>query len=112
MIVSEFEPKLRGTLVDVAMLFLPALVVVAQAHARDAVPPLSSMPAPAALAIVIPTHPYTDLANVDLTGIGGAGSHVAKATETIRNGVPVCSVEGTLAPAIGFRLDLPVKSWT
>jgi feruloyl esterase len=71
---------------------------------------------PAPLAIVKPAAACTSLASVDLTDIGGVGSSIATATEgtvTI-NGAAVkfCTVEGTLAPAVGFRVRLPVDSWT
>ena len=62
-----------------------------------------SAAAPATLAVITPTRSCADLAKVDLTGIGGAGSRVVKTSETTSNGVTVCSVEGTLAPTIGFR---------
>lgn len=69
-----------------------------------------------ALAIVKPAASCTGLASVDLSDIGGAGSTISSATETTLtvNGAPVkfCTVEGTLAPAVGFRVRLPVDSWT
>lgn len=49
---------------------------------------------------------------MDLTAVGGAGSRVTKAGETTSRGIAVCSVEGTLAPTIDFRVDLPTKNWS
>lgn len=68
------------------------------------------------LAIVKPVSTCASLAQLDLTEIGGVGSAVTSATEgTVAiNGTDVafCNVEGTLAPAVGFRVRLPVASWT
>lgn len=71
---------------------------------------------PAPLAVVKPVVACSSLASVDLTGIGGVGSTITSAAEgsvTI-NGAAVdfCTVEGTLAPAVGFRVRLPVDGWT
>ena len=71
---------------------------------------------PTVLAVVTPSAACTSLASVDLTDIGGVGSTITAATEgtvTI-NGAAVkfCTVEGTLAPAVGFRVRLPIDSWT
>lgn len=52
------------------------------------------------------------LASVDLAAIGGAGSKITAAREKDSNGLKFCEVEGTLAPSIGFRVDLPVSTWT
>lgn len=69
-----------------------------------------------ALAIVKPTAACSSLASTDLTAIGGVGSSISSATESsvAINGVNVkfCTVEGTLAPAVGFRVRLPVDTWT
>ncbi|BDT66577.1 mono(2-hydroxyethyl) terephthalate hydrolase [Comamonadaceae bacterium OS-1] len=69
-----------------------------------------------ALAIVKPTASCASLASTDLTAIGGVGSTITSATEgTLAiNGANVkfCTVEGTLAPAVGFRVRLPVDTWT
>ncbi|MEF7616985.1 tannase/feruloyl esterase family alpha/beta hydrolase [Aquincola sp. MAHUQ-54] len=73
-------------------------------------------PAATTLGIVKPASACTSLASVDLTDIGGVGSAVTSATEgTVAvNGADVkfCTVEGTLAPAIGFRVRLPIDTWT
>lgn len=52
------------------------------------------------------------LAGVDLAAIGGAGSRVTSATEGTSNGAPACTVAATLAPGIGLRVVLPIKTWT
>lgn len=71
---------------------------------------------PTVLAVVKPSSACTSLTSVDLTDIGGVGSTIASAIEgtvTI-NGAAVkfCTVEGTLAPAVGFRVRLPIDTWT
>ena len=52
-----------------------------------------------------------DLKNVDLTAIGGAGSQVTSAKETLIGEQMMCVVEGNLAPTIGFKVKLPVNNW-
>ena len=68
---------------------------------------------PAVLAPVLPKTNCAGLARVDLAAIGGAGSKISSAAEGtgIQPGT-VCIVEGTLAPTIGFRVELPTKGWT
>ncbi|WP_234829729.1 tannase/feruloyl esterase family alpha/beta hydrolase, partial [Pseudomonas savastanoi] len=51
------------------------------------------------------------LTGVDLNDIGGQGSRVLSASESMRNDVAVCAVEGRLAPQINFRLELPTGTW-
>jgi len=53
----------------------------------------------------------SELRNLDITAIGGAGSMIKTATESAENDTPTCIVEGMLAPSIGFRVSLPVESW-
>lgn len=53
-----------------------------------------------------------DLKNVDITDIGGATSRVTSASQSSGDQRATCIVEGTLAPAIHFKLQLPVSSWT
>ncbi len=68
------------------------------------------------LSVVKPTAACASLTTLDLTDIGGVGSVVSSATETTSslNGASVkfCTVQGTLAPTVGFRVSLPVDSWT
>lgn len=64
-----------------------------------------------ALEIVAPTRSCADLKNVDLTTIAGKGSRIVSTEQTRREGVDVCSVEGILAPSIGFKVQLPEKTW-
>jgi hypothetical protein len=68
------------------------------------------------LAVVPPTATCASLASVSLVDIGGVGSTITSATEgniTV-NGAAVryCTVEGTMAPTVGFRVRLPMDSWT
>ncbi|WP_323494269.1 tannase/feruloyl esterase family alpha/beta hydrolase [Sphingomonas sp. 10B4] len=68
---------------------------------------------PPVLAIVLPATNCADLARVDLAAIGGAGSKISSAVEgTGAQPGTVCIVEGTLAPTIEFRVELPVRGWT
>ncbi len=62
--------------------------------------------------IVPPIMACADLASTRITPIGGAGSKITSTQETTDNGVTVCAVEGTLAPAIGFKIELPMAGWT
>jgi feruloyl esterase len=98
------NPGVWGALIALALL-------AACGHAGRA-----EAPPPAELAVVKPAARCEDLARVDLTAIGGAGSRVTSAVEAPVpvNGQPVafCTVEGTLAPSVGFRVRLPVASWT
>jgi pimeloyl-ACP methyl ester carboxylesterase len=93
---------------------LAALLVSACGGGGDSATPVTTTPT--ALAVVKPTAACTSLASLDLTEIGGVGSTITSATEgTVTvNGTAVnfCTVEGTLAPAVGFRVRLPVDTWT
>ena len=53
-----------------------------------------------------------ELKSVDLSDIGGSGSRITSATELDRDSNSYCEVEGMLAPAIGFKVVLPVANWT
>jgi hypothetical protein len=91
-----------------------ALAGAACGGGGDSSPPPASTPAP--LAIVAPSATCASLASVNLTDVGGVGSTITSATEgniTV-NGAAVryCTVEGTLAPTVGFRVRLPIDSWT
>lgn len=108
---SGLRPHARGRAAAAAVVPFVLLLVASRARATDDPPRRPAAPPPA-LATATPVRGCADLAGVDLTGIGGAGSRVTRAGETTSDGVAVCSVEGTLAPAIGFRVDLPTRSWT
>ncbi|SDE94094.1 feruloyl esterase [Massilia sp. PDC64] len=73
-------------------------------------------PVTAGPGIVKPVVDCAQLAAVDLTDIGGAGSTIASATVTTTtvngNTVSLCAVKGTLAPANTFEVALPVSTWT
>ncbi|MBB6054991.1 tannase/feruloyl esterase family alpha/beta hydrolase [Tolumonas osonensis] len=58
-----------------------------------------------------PVTSCSSLASVDLTVIGGAGSNVTSATASVIDGQSVCTVEGVLAPSIGFKVKLPENNW-
>ncbi|HVO12809.1 MAG TPA: tannase/feruloyl esterase family alpha/beta hydrolase [Vicinamibacteria bacterium] len=58
------------------------------------------------------TRACADLLGVELADVGGTGSRVTRATRAEDHGVAVCAVEGTLAPAIGFQVQLPLSTWT
>lgn len=69
-------------------------------------------PAIAALPVVKPAISCAALTRVDLQAIGGKGSQVLSASEITSNGVTACEVQGTLAPSIGFKVQLPTHTWT
>jgi hypothetical protein len=58
-----------------------------------------------------PVMSCADLTNVDLEAIGGKGSKVTAAAESLSAGKRICTVEGMLAPSIGFKVKLPVNDW-
>ena len=68
-------------------------------------------PGPAALPVVPPVIACAALAEVPLDAIGGAESRITDARETTSDGIPVCAVAGTLAPAVGFQILLPLETW-
>lgn len=68
---------------------------------------------PAALDVVKPiVASCAALADVNLTAIGGEGSKITEAADTTSGGIKVCSVKGTLSPAINFQVLLPSETWT
>jgi len=73
-------------------------------------------PAATALAVVKPVAECSQLAAIDITDIGGAGSKITSATVTTAtvngNTVSLCAIKGTLAPANTFAVSLPVSTWT
>ncbi len=63
--------------------------------------------------MVKPTMACTALSVHDLVAIGGPGSRITAAVETVsKAGHAVCAVEGVLAPAIRFAVQLPMQNWT
>lgn len=74
--------------------------------------PIAAVTAPADLPFVAPVMSCADLSGTDLPGIGGEGSTVSEAVETTSDGIAVCSVTGTLAPAVNFQVLLPLETWT
>lgn len=108
---SGLRAHARGRATAAVVVPLVLLLVASRARATEDPPRRPAAP-PSALATTTPVRGCTDLAGIDLAGIGGAGSRVTKAGETTSDGVAVCSVEGRLAPAIGFRVDPPTRGWT
>jgi feruloyl esterase len=96
--------------------------LLAACHGGSNVAPDSTATTPATgttaatLAVVKPVVDCTQLAAVDVTDIGGAGSKITSATvvtTTVNgNSVSMCAVKGTLAPANTFEVALPVSTWT
>jgi len=78
--------------------------------------PVAPVPPTTTLAVVKPVIDCAQLAAIDVTDIGGAGSKITSATVTTAtvNGASVnlCTVKGTLAPANTFAVALPVSTWT
>ncbi|MDO6387852.1 tannase/feruloyl esterase family alpha/beta hydrolase [Uliginosibacterium sp. 31-12] len=62
--------------------------------------------------VVKPVQSCSGLLATALSDIGGEGSQVLSARESVKEGVAMCVLEGRLAPAIGFRVSLPVEGWT
>ncbi|HEX3141132.1 MAG TPA: tannase/feruloyl esterase family alpha/beta hydrolase [Rhizobacter sp.] len=91
-----------------------ALACTACGGDDDSTPAVAAPAAP--LAVVTLTASCASLASVNLTDIGGVGSTITSATEGTQtiNGAAVkfCTVQGTLAPAVGFMVRLPMDSWT
>lgn len=85
------------------LLFLGTLLVLTPFALAATGKPLEGVPAAVSCA---------SLAATNIEDIGGAGSRISRAAEVDENGIAQCVVEGTLAPAIGFRIKLPVKTWT
>jgi len=63
------------------------------------------------LGVVLPVTDCSDLADVDLSAIGGAGSKVASVREVAKGDI-FCEVKGMLKPSINFTVLLPLNSWT
>lgn len=91
---------------------LHALLGLVTALSLLALPKASAQPGPADLPVVPARAACAGLTEVNFTVIGGAGSRVTGALETTSDGIPVCSVTGTLAPQITFQVLLPTQSWT
>jgi hypothetical protein len=80
-----------------------------------AVPGTSGAQSPhgaSSMAVVTPATACAGLSAVDVTSIGGPGSRITGATEGVHEGTAMCIVEGSLAPAIGFKVLLPTRTWT
>ncbi|EIC83750.1 hypothetical protein SPM24T3_15116 [Serratia sp. M24T3] len=64
-----------------------------------------------AMTIVKPVIDCADLANVDLSAIGGAGSKIMSVREVVKGDI-FCEVKGLLKPTINFTVLLPINSWS
>jgi feruloyl esterase len=104
-----------------SLLALFAACLVTACSTSDNVPGTSTgtvagTPATTTLAVVKPVVDCAQLAAIDITDIGGAGSKITSAsltTATVNgNSVSLCAVKGTLAPANTFAVSLPVATWT
>lgn len=82
------------------------------AAAMSQAAPAAMNPAGPSRAIAKPVRACASLASLDLAAIGGAGSKVDAAAEAADGKIAMCAVEGTLAPAIKFKVELPVATWT
>jgi feruloyl esterase len=86
------------------------------AAGSSATPTATSGTSAATLAIVKPVVDCAQLASVDVTDIGGAGSRITSASVTTTTidgaSVALCAVKGTLAPSNTFEVALPVGTWT
>lgn len=114
----EYAEKILQTARSV-LVFLLSAGLIAGCSSSDGdptPPPVASAPVVTTLGVVKPVIDCTQLASVDLTDIGGAGSTITSATVTTAtvNGasVSLCAVKGTLAPANTFAVSLPVSTWT
>jgi len=109
---TAVAPRPRAPMVIAigALLVLAAAWLLWPASASQGQTADAGLPLP--LGIVEPVTGCAALQTTDLTAIGGVGSRITSVSETTSNGASVCAVEGTLAPSIGFRVELPFKSWT
>lgn len=94
------EPQIRSSLVVIVLLFASLIATTTTASAA------------AALQVVQPSISCTDLAKTDLSTIGGAGSKITSASEVVKDSIAYCAVSGVLPPSIGFKVYLPLKTWT
>ncbi|KAF1052892.1 MAG: Mono(2-hydroxyethyl) terephthalate hydrolase [Stenotrophomonas maltophilia] len=97
--------SLRSSLLGLfALLAAPALALAAIPAPAPA--PLAELPA------IRPVSDCASLAALDLSDIGGAGSHISSAKLATEKDHEVCAVQGNLAPSIGFQVQLPTQGWT
>ena len=64
------------------------------------------------LAVTLPVNRCQDLSSFDISAIGGKGSVISDASIVEQPNGSVCVVAGTLAPEIGFKVQLPLENWT
>ena len=98
-----------GSSLGGALAFVCAIAASAPTLSLAAAMRPVAAPAPA---IVKPVRACDTLKSIDLTAIGGAGSRIDSAAEAKDGAIAVCAVEGALAPAVKFKVELPVSTWT
>lgn len=64
------------------------------------------------LPVVKPAVSCDQLAKAELTQAVGAAAAIKSATELDTEKGKYCKVTGTIAPAVGFEVDLPMEHWT
>ncbi len=93
--------------------WLLVLILFAGSSTTDARRPAAVGAAIGPTTAIVPTGACDALKAIDLTAVGGAGSSVATAAEgTGAQPGTMCVVEGVIAPAIRFRVELPLHGWT
>ncbi len=92
----------------VSIFFIVALLSGCSGSETEVSPTTASNDAIHSLDIKLPVKRCEDLAEVDITSIGGEKS-VLKTSSVVNSS---CVVEGTLAPTINFKVQLPMESWT
>ncbi|KAB7897848.1 tannase/feruloyl esterase family alpha/beta hydrolase [Rouxiella sp. S1S-2] len=103
MTISTILPR-GWRFLSLLILLFTALIPYGQA----ATPPFSGPGR--ALAVVPPITDCAELADVDLSSIGGAGSKVMSVREVVKGDV-FCEVKGLLKPTINFTVLLPINNW-
>ena len=93
----------------VIVLISASLLAACSAEQTTGIEPASS--GSSELEVVMPVTSCESLRSLDLTAIGGSGSHVTSAELSTFEGVAVCEVQGMLAPSTGFQVLLPTDTW-
>jgi feruloyl esterase len=106
-IASYLSHRCQSAFTLVLLLVINALFSPLSAAFAATLPPVAAP----VMAVVQPDIDCADLANVDLSAIGGPGSKVMSVREVVK-GDTFCEVKGLLKPAINFTVLLPINSWT
>ena len=94
-----------------AALFLLLCLGAAGKGPAPAAPPVRLIPLPTAAAVPA-VKTCASLALLDLTVLPEAATHITHADETKFREVPICFVQGYIAPQIQFELRLPLEGYT